>query len=262
MSHVNATKKIRLLKENAFRDDVRKNRERFMLEKAREILNRAGFQALNLPELANLSGYSKPTIYKYFPKKEDLMVALATESTEKQIHYLERAVIFNGRPREIIHGIHSLNTGILHESIRDALLIRTNRIRSQATPERQKILDGLEERRIELIAGIVRKAVGSGDLKLPDGVDEYELMFTLMATNFGGLVMQYSDSPVTAKWFKKIQFSHGMFGRIVLDGMGWRPLSAEWSYSKSIQRFYSEVFPELINHENKIIGNAVHTSQI
>jgi hypothetical protein len=256
MSGIDKTKKIRLLKEHEFRDDLRKNRERFMLEKAREMLNRWGFQALNLPELAKLSGYSKPTIYKYFPGKEDLMVALATESTEKQVRCLERAIAFEGRPREIIHGIHSLNAGILHESIRDALLIHTDRIRSQATAERQTLLDSLEERRIEIIAGIVRNSVENGDLVLPDRVNEYELVFTLMGTNFGGLVMQESDSPVMGKWFRKINFSHGMFGRIVLDGMGWRPLSAEWNYSETIRRFYAEVFPELMDHENTSAAKA------
>jgi AcrR family transcriptional regulator len=258
MRDTNPMKNIRFLKENEFRDDVRKNRERFMLEKAREILNQAGFGALNLPELAKLTGYSKPTIYKYFPNKEELMVALATESTEKQVAFLERAITFNGRPREKIHGIHSLNTGILYESLRDALLIHTDRIRSRATPERQQLLDGYEERRIEILAGIVREAVSNGDLKLPDRVNEYELQFTLMATNFGGMVMQESDSPVMGKWFEKIKFSHGMFGRIVLDGMGWRPLSAEWHYSETIRRFYQEVFPELVLEESKTSKNTAH----
>ncbi|MBL7174416.1 MAG: hypothetical protein ISS66_01205 [Desulfobacteraceae bacterium] len=60
MKNVVKAKKIKLLRENEIRDDVRKNRENFMLEKAREILNKEGFQALNLPKLAKISGYSKP----------------------------------------------------------------------------------------------------------------------------------------------------------------------------------------------------------
>ena len=52
-------KKSKLLRENEIRSDVRRNRERFMLEKARELISRVGYQALNLPELAKFSGYSK-----------------------------------------------------------------------------------------------------------------------------------------------------------------------------------------------------------
>lgn len=107
MGNTDKVKDVRLLKETGFRDDVRRKREQYMLEKAREILNGHGFQGLNLPELARQSGYSKPTIYKYFPSKEDLMVALATESSERQIAHFERADTFDGRPREKIHGIYS-----------------------------------------------------------------------------------------------------------------------------------------------------------
>ena len=255
MSTVEKAKKIKLLRENEIRGDVKRNRESFMVEKAREMLNQVGFQALNLPELAKFSGYSKPTIYKYFPNKEDLMVALATESAAKQIDYFERAVTFNGRPREKIHGIHSLNTGILLETSRDFLLIHTDKIRSMATAARQKMLDYYEERRIEIIAEIVREAIGKQDLKLPVGVNEYQLMFTLMSASLGGCVILESDSPVTAKWFEKLHFTHGDFGRIVLDGMGWQPLSSEWNYSKTIKRFYREVFPELLSDEKEVLKN-------
>ena len=254
MPNADKMKNIRLLKENEFRNDVMKNREEFMLEKAREILNKKGVQALNLPDLAKLSGYSKPTIYKYFPTKEDLMLALANQSTGKQIAYLERAITFEGRPREVLHGIQSLNSGVLFESVRDAVLLHTNRIRSFATPERQKLLDTYEERRIEIIAQIIRDAVAIGDLELPHRTNEYELQITIMSTQLGGLVLQESDSPVMGKWLKKINFSHGMFGRIILDGMGWHPLSSEMRYSETVKRFYQEVFPELTIDEK---GNSI-----
>ena len=251
MRNTEKMKNVRLLKEAEIRNDIKSKREQFMLERARELSNKDGFQALNLPELAKLSGYSKPTIYKYFPNKEDLMVALATESAAKQIDYFERAITFNGRPREIIHGIYSLNTGPLKDATYDFLLIHTNNIRSQATPERQKMLDHFEERRIEIIAGIVREALKNGDLMPPKRITEYELVFTMMATSLGGYLLQASDSPVTRKWFEKINFTHKAFGRTVLDGIGWHPLSSEWDYSKTIKRFYSEVFPELLSDEEQ-----------
>ncbi|MBU4002410.1 MAG: hypothetical protein KKB94_08845 [Proteobacteria bacterium] len=178
------------------------------------------------------------------------MLALANQSTGKQIAYLERAITFEGRPREIVHGIQSLNSGVLFESVRDAVLLHTNRIRSFATTERREMLDTYEERRIEIIAQIIRDAVAIGDLELPHRTNEYELQITIMSTQFGGLVLQESDSPVMGKWLKKINFSHGMFGRIILDGMGWHPLSSEMRYSETVKRFYQEVFPELAIDEN------------
>ena len=238
------SKTVMLLREREIRGDVKKNREKFMLEKAREMLNSDGFQALTLPGLAEFSGYSKPTIYKYFPNKEDLMVALAVESTALQISYLESAAQFKGKSREKIHVIHSLDTTVLQEFGRDFLLIHTNKIRSMASLNRQKQLDDLVERRLEILAGIIHEAVQAEDLNLPAAMTKYELIFILMATVLGGHAMRESDSPVMEKWFKEINFQHSLLG-ILLDGLGWKPFSDEWDYSESINRFYNEVFPEL-----------------
>ena len=217
------------------------------------MLKKNGFQALNLPKLAKISGYSKPTVYKYFPNKEDLMVALAVESTSERVAYYERAITFEGRPREKIYGIHSLNTGILQEAIQASLLIHIdNTFRTKATLEHQRKLMTNEERIIEIISGIIREAAENGDLRFPEGVDEYQLLFTLMSTDFGGYVMKGSDSPVMQKWFKKIKFMHGTFGRIVLDGIGWQPLSSDWDYDKTLKHFYLDVFPELVEEKRKV----------
>ena len=245
MENMEKAKKTRLVRENEIRNEVKKNREKFMLDKAKEMTRSEGVQSLNLPQLAKISGYSKPTIYKYFPTKEDLMVALAIESTAERISYYERAMKFEGRAREIIMAFHSLNFGILHDEFHDWLSILIDKVQTVATPHRQKMLNRNNERILEIHADIVRKAIQDGDLVLTQGMDEYRLVFTLTATTIGGCVMTESDSPIINKWFKKINFMHGTFGQIVLDGMGWRPLSNEWDYTATLKRLYKEVFPEL-----------------
>ena len=238
-------KKYRLAKENEIRNEVKKNREKFMLEKAKEMTRNEGIQALNLPQLAKISGYSKPTIYKYFPKKEDLMVALAIESTTERISYYERALRFEGRAREKIMALHSLNFGILNDDFHDWLSILIDKVHTKATHQRQEKLNQNNERILEIHAEIVRQAISDKDLVLAEGMDEYKLVFTLTATTIGGYVMTESDSPIINKWFKRIKFMHGTFGQIVLDGMGWRPLSSDWDYTETLKRLYKDVFPEL-----------------
>jgi hypothetical protein len=105
---------------------------------------------------------------------------------------------------------------------------------------------------VEIIAGVVREALEIGDLRLPAGVDEYQIIFTLSSTTFGGYVMRESDSPVMKKWFDRIRFRHGVFGEIVLDGMGWKPLSTEWDYKETRKRFFKEVFPELLDEPRSL----------
>ena len=237
------SKKVREL---LIQNEVKQKREAFMLEQARKIADAEGLHALSLPRLAEETGYSKPTVYKYFPTKEDLIVAIAAQSSAIRASYYERAVTFQARPREKLYGFNALNFGFLHPYFREMLDFHINRLSHQAATARQKELFENENRVVEIIAGVVREAIEKGDLKLPGKIDEYQIIFTLSSTTFGGYVMRESDSPVMKKWFDRIRFRDGVFGEIVLDGLGWKPLSTEWDYKETRKRFFQEVFPELL----------------
>jgi AcrR family transcriptional regulator len=232
-------------REKEIRGESRKNREAIMLDYAREISNKKGFNGLSLPQLAEISGFSKPTIYKYFPNKEDLMAALVVESSSVSIEHYQKVLTFAGRPREKIYAIHSLNYGFLNWHFRDWLYIFTEKIQKKAAASRQQELDQNNKLIFDIHASIIREAIEAGDLKLPEKVDEYQFFFSLISTTIGGCVLKESESEVIQEWFEKIKFMHGTFGRIVLDGIGWRPLTSEWDYDKSLKRFYREIFPEL-----------------
>jgi AcrR family transcriptional regulator len=236
-------KKVREL---LIQNEVKQKRETFMLDQARKIAAAEGLHALTLPRLAEETGYSKPTVYKYFPTKEDLIVAIAAQSSAIRASYYERAVTFQARPREKLYGLNALNFGFLHPYFREMLDFHINRLSHQAGTAHQKELFENENRIVEIVAGVVREAIEIGDLKLPERTDEYQIIFTLSSTTFGGYVMRESDSPVMKKWFDRIRFRDGVFGEIVLDGLGWKPLSAEWNYSETKKRFFQEVFPELL----------------
>ena len=230
-------------RENDIRNQSRMDREKIILAHARNISNKEGFTGLNLPRLAEISGFSKPTIYKYFPNKEDLMAALAVESSALCLTHYQKAVKFTGRPREKLYAIHSLNFGMINPHFRDLLYILVEKIQNKATTIRQKKLNDNIELIFELHASIVRDAIEIKDLILPEKVDEYQFFFTLMASIIGGCILKESESKTIQDWFDKIKFMHGTFGIIVLDGIGWRPLTSEWDYDKSLKRFYQEIFP-------------------
>jgi AcrR family transcriptional regulator len=232
-------------REKEIRSESRKNRETIMLDYAREISNKVGFNGLSLPQLAEISGFSKPTIYKYFPNKEELIAALVVESSSIMIEYCQKVLMFAGRPREKLYAIHSLNFGFFKEHFRDWLYMLTEKIQKRATESRQQELDQNNKLIFDIHVSIIREAIKTGDLKLPEKVDEYQFFFSLISTTIGGCILKESESKVIQDWFEKIKFMHGTFGRIVLDGIGWRPLTSEWDYDKSLDRFYREVFPEL-----------------
>ena len=76
------------------------NREGLVLKAAREILLKRGYHGLTMARIATAAGCPKATVYKHFPCKEEVILALATESVEVQYALVERAGTFRGRPRE------------------------------------------------------------------------------------------------------------------------------------------------------------------
>ena len=75
-------------------------REELILDVARELLLEGGYHGLTMARVADGAEYSKGTIYHHFSCKEEVIIALAARSVEKQRVLVERAATFSGRPRE------------------------------------------------------------------------------------------------------------------------------------------------------------------
>lgn len=66
-------------------------RER-LLEATREVLARSGPRKLHLSAVAAQAGVSRPTLYAYFPSKDDLLLALAAHEKARFNHELDEAL--------------------------------------------------------------------------------------------------------------------------------------------------------------------------
>ena len=77
-----------------------RQREAALLGIARKMLIEQGYAGLSMDRLAEATEYSKGTIYQHFSTKEDLITALAVESSEQRLALLAKARTFQGRPRE------------------------------------------------------------------------------------------------------------------------------------------------------------------
>ena len=75
-------------------------REGLILTQARRLLIEKGFQAWNMDQLAESVEYSKGTLYQHFTSKEDLVLAVATDSLKTRADWFERASKFMGTTRE------------------------------------------------------------------------------------------------------------------------------------------------------------------
>jgi AcrR family transcriptional regulator len=66
-----------------------------LLDAARQLVLRQGARRLSLTEVATLAGVSRPTLYRYFPCKEDLIDALGKREYRR----------FNSAMREAVSGV-------------------------------------------------------------------------------------------------------------------------------------------------------------
>lgn len=64
------------------KEDRRRKREA-LLHASAAAFSKKGFHATSLSDVAASLGISKPTIYHYFPKKEDILYEVASEALEK-----------------------------------------------------------------------------------------------------------------------------------------------------------------------------------
>lgn len=230
--------------ENMVRDEIKQKREAFMLGVARDLLKEKGFKGLSLMRLAELSGYSKQTVYNYFPTREDLVMSLVIQSTTQRLEYYQRAMTFDGRPREKLLGVHIVDMNCLSRDIRNELLLYLGWVRLEASSGRLNDLWRYEEAITDILTGIIHQAVELGDLELPYRMTENQLAFALRSLSIGGHAMAEYDPPSDSPIFEAPAWTHNKMGLIFLDGLGWRPLSRDWDYKASLKRIYREIFPE------------------
>jgi len=63
-----------------------------ILDAARRLVLSAGARKLSLSDVASLAGVSRPTIYRYFASKEDLIDALGKQEQRRFGAAMERAM--------------------------------------------------------------------------------------------------------------------------------------------------------------------------
>jgi len=80
---------------------------------------------------------------------------------------------------------------------------------------------------------------------LPKGVAPEQLIFGLWSMYFGGLFLMSSDIDLKRKGgVTEPMNALRRASAALLDGFGWRPLSAEWDYDATRERVAKEVLRE------------------
>jgi len=75
-------------------------RDNHILGVARELVLANGYFGITMDQIARESGCPKGTLYHRFACKEDILVAMAVNSSERRSKMMRRAASYDGRTRE------------------------------------------------------------------------------------------------------------------------------------------------------------------
>ncbi len=214
-----------------------------ILRAAREVFLADGWDCFSIERIAEFAECSRPLVYRHFSCKEEILLALAIESKRRRVRFYEHALMFRGRLREKMLAIGEVETFLLPRDLPVELMVASARMRAKTSRRRQEELKVMDVRAISLAASIVREAVAVGDLTLPPRMCPEDLLFFMWAARWGASNLMRSDTPLALAGIVQPARSVEVSLGLMLDGYGWRPLSAEWDYKVTRERLRREAFP-------------------
>ena len=228
-------------------------RERLILDTAAGMLIERGYLGLTMDRIAAATEYSKGTIYQHFPNKEEILAALAIESSERRVSLFERAATFKGRPRERLAAVGLaaelfVKLHPLHFQVEG--IVAAQSIREKTSETRKKRLEDCEMGCMDVVLGLTRDAVAQGDLELDGDQTAQTIVLGLWSMSNGFHHMTAIEgNPIEHKLgFEDPSAALFACYNHYLDGFGWRPLTVEWDYPEALERIRREVFAQEIRH--------------
>lgn len=74
------------------REQLRRDKEQRILAAARELFISRGYRNITFRDIAGQAGFTRRTVYAYYPTKEELMMTLHLEGLQKRLVVLEKAM--------------------------------------------------------------------------------------------------------------------------------------------------------------------------
>lgn len=225
-------------------------REQELLSLAEQLMDQHGFAALTMDKLVAACDYSKGTVYNHFNSKEDLLCALCTRSMQVELALFERALEFKGCNREKLlamcfaYRLHALIHPTLFYSVLSA---KTPAVMEKASAARLQHQQELELTLSEVADRIFKQALDSGELPQSAQRTVSQLTFAAWALIFGSNALFNAASE--AQMLQQLDAEQSILLNInlLLDGMGFTPLSHNHDYAQSWQRISEQIFSEEVD---------------
>jgi AcrR family transcriptional regulator len=210
---------------------------------ARGLLRRGGLAGLTMARIAEGAGCSRPAVYQYFPNRDEVVVALAIGSATLRNRLHARVATWVARPRERLIALAEVDA-ILHPDwpVLDETIC-ANALKARAAPERREALRRAQQVAYDAHLACVRDAVAAGDLTLPQGLTDEQLVLTLTTFSVGLFAPLSRGVPHLEHERRDPRAAMHRVGAAFLDGLGWKPLTGECDYRQTMRHIYSEVYP-------------------
>lgn len=224
-------------------------REQELLDIAADLIEREGFASFTMDKLAALSGYSKGTMYNHFSGKEDCLAALCIRGIGVIDLLFDKALAFEGRPRE---RLLALNYGYqLYSQLQPTLSLavltaRTPAFAEKTSPERSQLMMSMDRTITLKVDALFRDAIAAGDLPENTQIPVPLMSFICWAQAFGSNALLGTARDLTAV-SRITEMNIAMLGAgVLLDGLGFLPLSSEWDYQATWARIEQQCFADEI----------------
>ncbi len=214
-----------------------------LLRAVRHLIRDGGFNELTMARLAEVTSYTRKTVYNHFANVEDAVVAVSLQSVTRRADLVSRAALFRGSPRERMAAIGAVARTVLPHHMRHEVLLSA--INMDRVPEdRRRRLRAQEDRLLAVNAGVIRDAVAAGDLDLPSELTPEKLGLALAQIEIGPKVLALRGWGLGEYSSEASLEVFAFTVNNLLDVLGWRPLSTEFDYLASIRRMERELFAE------------------
>lgn len=229
-------------------------REARLLEKAGEILLAEGLSELSMERLASELDTAKGTVYNHFPNREEILLALAVKAINKRLAMFDAASMAQGRPKDRMLAINvACEIYVVHypQYFMVENIVRHSAIWDRGSEDRRNLLRSEEGRCMTLVAGIVRAAIASGDLTLPDGISPEEMALSLWSLTYGSYLINITSPSLKDIGINDIYRAVRVGCLKTVDGFGWAPLWTEVEHAEKFTQIRQTVFPDekALNYE-------------
>ena len=153
-------------------------RVELILQVGHDLLLKFGYRGLTMSRVAELTEYSKGTIYQHFSCKEEIILQLASQSTKRLQELLKKVSTYEcatqvriallAEAYYVFFKLHPLEFGLLST-------IKSRAVRERLSETQLKELELLERAVIAQVKDILESGVAAGDLILPGSLSADEL---------------------------------------------------------------------------------------